>query len=180
MSRNKNVKDIMVDVFDFPHIPYWFSIRQAVELLTRVKAGKEKAVVADVLLVFDEKYSYMGMVRNREIVIGLEPSMLKKFEWSGAGIEITRESTLVSEADFANLASSLFNGESKKEAEKQVHDIMFITHAHVAPEDSPAKAAYLMSHHNLTYLPVLENGKKLVGMVSMTTVFDWVCGVILS
>lgn len=180
MSLNKNVKDIMTDIFEFPHIPYWFSIRQAVELLKNVKAGKEKAVITDVLLVFDEKYSYMGMVRDRDIIIGLEPAVLKKMDWSGVGIETKRETAFISEDKFASLSSSLFNGESKKEAEKQVNEIMHTTHAHVSPEDSPAKAAYIMSHHNLPYLPVLENEKKLVGMVSMTAVFNWVSEVILS
>jgi len=42
----------------------------------------------------------------------------------------------------------------------------------VEPNDSITKAAYLMVHHDLLLLPVLENKKKFVGLVRMIEVFD--------
>lgn len=33
MSDSKVVKDIMVGIFDHPHIPYWFSISQAIRIV---------------------------------------------------------------------------------------------------------------------------------------------------
>lgn len=179
MKRNGTVKDIMVDIFDFPHIPYWFTIRQAMEILKRASAGKEKAVIADTILVFDEKYNYMGMVRPKDIVIGLEPAILKKAEWSGPMTEVSRDAKHISEETLARIAESMFGEDAKKQAETQVNKIMSSSKISVSPDDSPAKAAYLIAHHNLSFIPVLENKQKLVGMLSMSAVFNWVSAVVL-
>lgn len=179
MKRNGTVKDIMVDIFDFPHVPYWFTIRQAMEILKRSSAGKEKAVVIDTILVFDEKYNYMGMVRPKDIVIGLEPAILKKAEWSGPMTEVSRDAKHISEETLARIAETMFKEDAKKQAETQVNKIISVSKISVSPDDSPAKAAYLMAHHNLTFIPVLENKQKLVGMISMSAVFNWVSAVVL-
>jgi len=179
MKKNGFVKEIMVDIFDFPHIPYWFTIRQAMEILKRVSAGKEKAAISDTILIFDEKYNYMGMVRPKDIVIGLEPAILKKSEWKGPMAEVSREAKHVSEETLARIAESMFGEDAKKHAERQVNEIMSVTKVSVSPDDSPSKAAYLMAHHNLSFIPVLENKQKLVGMISMTAVFNWVLAVVL-
>lgn len=178
MDRSTTIKEIMIDIFDFPHIPYWFTIRQAIEILKRVSAGKEKAVITDTLLVFDEKYNYMGMVRLRDIIIGLESKLLKKTEFTGPMTEVSREAIHVSDAYLASIAETMFGHEAKKEAEKQVNEIMTVSKVYVSPDDSPAKAAYLMARHNLPFLPVLENKQKLIGMVSISAVFKWIANVI--
>jgi len=179
MKRSSVVKDLMVDIFDFPHMPYWFTIRQAMEILKRVSTGKEKAVVSDMILIFDEKYKYMGMVRHRDIVMGLEPALLKRAEWTGPMTEVSREAKHVSDETLARIAESMFGEDAKKHAERQVNEIMTVTKVSVSPDDSPSKAAYLMAHHNLSFIPVLENKQKLVGMISMTAVFNWVSTVVL-
>lgn len=178
MNRNKKIRDIMIDIFDFPHIPYWFTIRQAIEILRRVSTGKEKAVLGDAILVFDEKYNYMGIVRQRDIIVGLEPKILRQTEWKGPMTEVSRDAQHVSESYLASIAETIFGEEAKTASEKQVSEIMTVSKVSVAPEDSPAKAAYLMARHNLPLIPVLENKQKLVGMVSMSAVFNWVSSVV--
>ncbi len=179
MDRSTTIKEIMINIFDFPHIPYWFTIRQAIEILKRVSAGKEqRAVVTDTLLVFDEKYNYMGMVRLRDIIIGLESKLLKKTEFTGPMTEVCRDATNVSEAYLASIAETMFGHEAKKEAEKQINEIMTVSKVYVSPDDSPAKASYLMARYNLPFLPVLENKQKLIGMVSISAVFKWIASVI--
>ena len=42
----------------------------------------------------------------------------------------------------------------------------------VSPDDSVVKAAFLMERRNIQVLPVLENNKKLVGIVRMMEVFQ--------
>ncbi len=179
MNKDTTIKDIMVEVFDFPHIPYWFTARQAIEIMRRASKGTERAETANTILIFDEKYNYMGMVRQRDIIIGLEPAMLKKSEWTGPGMEISRDAMHVSEDRLAMIAESLFKDEAKKEAEKQVKEIMVAVNVFVSPQDSPAKAAYLMSRHDVPFLPVLEDRQKLVGMVGISAVFEWVAAVVL-
>ena len=179
MNKNQIVKDIMVDVFDFPHVPYWFTIRQAIEIMKRASAGAGKGETTNTILVFDEKYNYMGMIRQRDVIAGLEPSLLKKSEWTGPGMEVSRDAKHVSEEHLAMIADNMFKETAKKEAEKQVREIMVAVNVFVAPQDSPAKAAYLMSRHEVPFLAVLENRQKLVGMISMSAVFNWVAGIVV-
>lgn len=50
----------------------------------------------------------------------------------------------------------------------------------VEQDDPVTKAAYLMLHNDLILLPVLENKKKLVGVVRMIEVFDELSNAILT
>ena len=78
MTAQTTVREIMVDVFEYPHIPYWFTLRQAAGIIRNTLLGGEKQVHPLVVLVFDEKYNLVGMANLREIMKGLEPL------WSGA------------------------------------------------------------------------------------------------
>ena len=49
----------------------------------------------------------------------------------------------------------------------------------VEPTDPITKAAYLMLHHDLILLPVLENKKKFVGVVRMIEIFDEISNAIV-
>ena len=77
MSSIKTVKEIMVDVFEFPHIPYWFSIRQAIGIIKKSVLESAKCVRPIVLLVFDEKYNLVGTLTHINILKGIEPKFLK-------------------------------------------------------------------------------------------------------
>src|SRR3972149_9513557 len=77
MSKGKLVKDVMVDVFDFPHIPYWFSIRQAIGIIKKSLLSSEKVHYPRAVLVFDEKYNLLGTVSLKDILRGLEPNFMK-------------------------------------------------------------------------------------------------------
>src|SRR4030067_1872349 len=77
MSNNKVVRDLMIDVFEFPHIPYWFSIRQAIGIIKKSLLTKEKCLQPMAVLVFDEKYNLVGTVSLKDILRGLEPRFLK-------------------------------------------------------------------------------------------------------
>ena len=72
----KTVK-IMVDVFEFPHIPYWFSIRQAIGIIKKSVLESAKCVRPIVILVFDEKYNLVGTLTHINILKGIEPNFLK-------------------------------------------------------------------------------------------------------
>ena len=49
----------------------------------------------------------------------------------------------------------------------------------VEPGDPLTKAAYLMLHHDVVLLPVLENKKKFIGLVRMIEVFDEISNALL-
>ena len=73
----KRAGDIMIPLDEYPHLPYWFTLRQAtVELeKSEVEIHGRKSLPRAVL-IFDEKYQLMGMARRRDIMRGLEPEFL--------------------------------------------------------------------------------------------------------
>jgi CBS domain-containing protein len=162
MSSSKTVKDIMVDVFDFPHIPYWFTLRQAIGIVKKSLLGGERCHHPLALLVFDEKYNLLGTVSLKDILRGLEPSFLKP----------TRKAQVPDEDEsgLALIWDTLFDKGAKEMAERPIGEVMVPAKLFVKPEDPVTKAAYLMVHYDLALLPVLEN-KKFVGVVRMIEIF---------
>jgi predicted transcriptional regulator len=138
----------MVDVFEYPHIPYWFTLRQAAGIVRNTLLGGEKHVEPLVVLVFDEKYNLVGMANLREIMKGLEPL------WAGtrAGTEAAAGGKPASEAPVAT--------------------VMRPTQAFIEPGASVAEAARIIVELGLELVPVLEERKKLIGVVRWQEVFQ--------
>ena len=78
MPNNKKVKDLMIPLEDYPHIPYWFSLRQAMAIVREAAIKFEGSFEPRAVLVFDEKYQLMGILTLRDIIRGLEPNFLKE------------------------------------------------------------------------------------------------------
>ncbi len=173
MANGKTVQEVMIDVFEYPHMPYWFSIRQAIGIMKKSVIEAEKCVLPQVILVFDEKYNLLGTLTVRDILRGLAPRLLKTRSLGDAEVPYVDESAL------AGIEASLFSAAAKQLAEKPISEIMVPAKMSVAPADSVVKAAFLMEHLNIQVLPVLENKKKLVGIVRMTEVFREVANAIL-
>jgi Mg/Co/Ni transporter MgtE len=72
MSESKVVKDIMIDVFEYPHVPYWFTTKQAIMVIKKSVIGTEKCIHPMAVLVFDEKYNILGTLTLKDILKGLE------------------------------------------------------------------------------------------------------------
>jgi hypothetical protein len=171
MSAGKTAKDVMIGIFEYPHLPYWFSIGQAIRIIKVSFLSAKKYTDPVAILVFDEKYNLMGTLTLKDVLRGLEPRFMKP-----------TTKAQVSEEDETGLSliwDTLFNKESKQLAEKPVSEIMTAANYFVEPADPVTKAAYLMLHHDLTLLPVLEGKKKFVGLVRMIEVFDEISGTII-
>jgi CBS domain-containing protein len=171
MQSDKKMKDLMMGIFDYPHIPYWFSIEQAMKII-KVSFIKEKKHIEPLaILVFDEKYNLVGTLTMKDILRGLEPRFMRSTEKA--------QGYIYEEKDLSLIWDTLFAKESKELAQKTVSEIMNPAKDFVEPEDPVSKAAYLMIHHNLILLPVLENKKKFVGLVRMIEIFDELSNAIL-
>jgi CBS domain-containing protein len=164
MKDDKRIKDLMINVFDYPHVPYWFTINQAIKIIKVSFMGKKECPEPMAVLVFDEKYNLLGMLTLRDILKGLEP----RFLHSVIKAQVPEED----EVGLALIWDSLFDVETKELAERPVSEVMVPAKYFVEPDDPVAKAAYLMIHHDLDLLPVLENKKKFVGLVRMGEIFD--------
>lgn len=164
MQSDKKIKDIMIGIFEYPHIPYWFSIAQAVRIVKVSFLSSKKYPEPIAILVFDEKYNLMGTLSLKDILRGLEPRFLRPTTKA----QIPEED----EAGLSIIWNTLFAKESRELAEKAVSEIMVPAKFFVEPNDPITKAAYLILHHDLILLPVLENKKKFIGVVRMTEIFD--------
>jgi Mg/Co/Ni transporter MgtE len=162
MASGKTIKELMVDVFDFPHIPYWFSVRQAIGLFRVTMRKEEKAAQPSGILVFDEKYSLLGTLSIADIMRGIEPRFLRP---SSGEAQVLDEDTSL-------LATLWDSKESRELAEKPVSEVMTRATLFVGPDDPMTRAAYLMIHSDLTLVPVLNDAKKLVGIVRLSEVFQ--------
>lgn len=172
MAAIKVVKDVMVDVFDFPHVPYWFSLRQAIGIAKKSLLTTEKCHHPMAILVFDEKYNLMGTLTLKDILKGLEPNFLKP---------ITKAQGMESdEAALSMLWDGLFFKESMDKATRPVGEAMVPAKFFVQPDDPLTKAAYLMIHNDLVLLPVLEDKKKFVGLVRIKEIFEELSDAVLS
>lgn len=171
MSSIKTVKEIMVDAFEYPHIPYWFTIKQAIGIIKKSLLSSEKCHHPMAVLVFDEKYNLVGTLGLKDILRGLEPKFLKLTTKAQVPAE--------DESGLSLLWDTMFDKESKEKAEKPVSEVMIPAKFFISPEDPLTKAAHLMVHNDLTLLPVLENKKKFVGLVRMIEIFDELSNAIL-
>ena len=171
MHSDKKVKDLMIGVFDYPHIPYWFSIDQAMKIIKASFIKEKKYTEPLAILVFDEKYNLLGTLTLKDILRGLEPRFMRPTDKAQAYIQEGQELSIIWD--------TLFASESKELAQKPVNEIMIPTKYFVEPDDSIAKAAYLMIHDDLPLLPVLEAKKKFVGLVRMIEIFDELTNIII-
>lgn len=171
MSDGRAAKDLMTGIFEYPHIPYWFSISQAMRIVKVSFISAKKYPEPMAILVFDEKYNLMGTLTLKDILKGLEPRFLKPTTKA----QVPEED----ETGLSLIWDTLFTKESKELAEKPVSEIMIPSKYFVEPNDPITKAAYLMIHNDLVLLPVLENKKKFVGLVRMIEIFDELSNVIL-
>ncbi|MBI5665109.1 MAG: CBS domain-containing protein [Nitrospirae bacterium] len=171
MADGKTAKDVMIDVFDFPHIPYWFTIKQTVGIIKKSVLGREKCVQPLAILVFDEKYNLVGTVSLKDILKGLEPRFLRQSTKAQGHSE--------DETGLSVLWDTLFDKEAKEVCEHQISEIMTPSKYFLEPGDPITKAAYLMLRYDLTLLPVLEDKKKFVGLLRMNEIFDELSNAIL-
>lgn len=163
MPNSKTIKDLMLDVFEYPHIPYWFSIRQAIGIIKKSILTKEKCLHPIAILVFDEKYNLVGTISLKDILRGLEPKFLKPTTKAQVHEE--------DESGLSALWADLFDKESGAAVERPVSEVMAPAKIFLQPGDPITKAAYMMIHNDITLLPILEDQKKLVGIVRMLEVF---------
>jgi Mg/Co/Ni transporter MgtE len=164
MQTERLVKDLMIPLTDYPHIPYWFSVRQAISMLKALAADPEKKVVPYLVLVFDEKYQLLGFLGIREMLRGIEPRFLKSQERPKfQGLESV-------DLSMGTLWKDLFSRSCKEEAQKPVKDVMSPILATIQTTDPIIKAAYAMLQTDTWIIPVME-GKKVMGIARLVDIF---------
>ncbi len=166
----------MIPLDEYPHIPYWFTLRQAMAEMEKWEFDvNSRKFLSRVMLVFNEKYQLLGIVRRRDILRGLVPK-------SQGGLLINLRKRLFDVKANQNLSELPFNKLVKriqKQAEQPVSDVMRLIKPTVDYEDNIIKVIYKMVENNLSLLPVVRN-KEVVGVVRTEDIFHEIAKLMLS
>lgn len=166
MPKEKKVRDLMIPLEDYPHIPYWFTLRQAMAIVREATIKFEGVFEPRAVLVFDEKYQLMGILTLRDIIRGLEPRFLK-------------ETFLVKkDVSLSVLCAELFGPGMRQESQKPVSEVMSPIKVTVNANDPIAKALVLMIKENVGMMPVIED-KKVAGIIRLSDLFKEISEMVL-
>lgn len=171
----KCVGDIMIPLDDYPHLPHWFTLRQALAELrgAQYKVGDRIASPRSAL-VFDEAYRLLGQLRRRDILRGMEPRYLAsdKLHVKFQDIEVRPDPNLW-ELSFDQMVKVL-----RERSERKISEVMQPIVITLEYEDSLMKALLGFVEHDLSLIPVLRDGK-VAGVVNTVGVFHELEQVIL-
>lgn len=167
-------EELMIPLDNYPHVPYWFTIRQAVaEIHHAALEVGGRTSLARAVLIFDEDYKLLGLVRRRDILKGLEPSNFfgKPNDEKMQYYDITVDPNLL-EMSPDKLIHTI-----RERAETPVRDIMIpIKHA-VNNDDHLLKVIYEMNQTQLSMMPVLKEGS-VIGVIRTVEVMDAVAKIL--
>jgi len=166
MAYQKTAEQLMIRLEDYPHIPYWFSLRQAMAIVREAAIKFEGQFEPRAVLVFDEKYQLMGILTLRDIIRGLEPRFL-------------HETALIkTDPSLTVLLGDYFGPQMTDQSQRTVSEVMSPIKITVNAEDPFTKPLYLMIKENVGLIPVMQGGK-VVGMLRLSDLFGEVSKLVL-
>jgi CBS-domain-containing membrane protein len=171
----KRAGELMVPQDKYPHIPYWFTLRQAIaEMEKSVIEIEGRQSLPRTVLVFNEAYELLGMVRRRDILKGLEPRFLasKPLEYRKKLFDVKVDPNL------ADLSSEKMIKGLREQAERPVSEVMVPIVATVDYDDHIMKIIYEMVGNDLSLIPVLKD-KRVVGVVRSVDVLHEIAQIVL-
>ncbi|HOP07894.1 MAG TPA: CBS domain-containing protein [candidate division Zixibacteria bacterium] len=163
---DKLAEDIMIPLEKYPHIPHWFTLRQAIAEIENAEIeinGRKSLPRA--LLVFDERYQLLGIVRRRDILRGLEPT----FAHESAKTQRKLFDVDV-DPDLLELSYTQDPEAFRKQAEQPISVVTKPIAATVSYDSHLAKIIHIMVNEDLHLLPVVKDNR-VVGVVRSADVF---------
>lgn len=156
MVREKGVKDLVIPLTDYPHMPYWGTLREAiVQLNLSYETGHHT------ILVFNEAYKLAGMLLQNDILRAIEP----KFGQHNKG------SIPISWDD-------LLKTGGEKRLALPIKEFMSEATVTIDAEESILMASHMMLEE-ATYLVPVTEGERLIGVVRMEDLFHEITNAML-
>jgi len=166
MAFHKKVKDLMIPLADYPHIPYWFTLRQAMAIVREAAIKFEVSFEPRAVLVFDEKYQLMGILTLRDMIKGLEPKFLQS------------TSLVKMDPSLTVLMGDHLGPNMREAAQRPVSEVMSPIQATVDGSAPIVKALYLMIKENVGLMPVIQDSK-VAGMIRLSDLFGEIAKLVL-
>jgi CBS-domain-containing membrane protein len=173
--ESKRASDLMIPLSEYPHMPYWFTLRQAMATLRSSRIEVDgKVSLPRAFLVFNEAYELLGVVRRRDILRGLEPQFLEKKR----GRYARKLFEVKADPDLFELGDGQLVSRIKERAQRPVGEVMQPIKVTLQHDDHLMKIIYSMVENNLSMIPVLQDGS-VVGVVRSVDVLDEVSKLVL-
>ncbi len=178
MENLKKAGELMIPLEEYPHVPYWFTLRQVVAIMEKTRVNPRvpgTPSLARYVLVFNESYKLLGIVRRRDILRGLQP----RFALTGPKLsgdknpEGERENPAPPAIPYDALIKGLC-----EQAERPVSEVMLPMQFTVDFEDHIGKVIQKMVENNLSMVPVLKENM-VAGVVRSVEVFHEIAKLIL-
>ena len=157
MEAKENIKDLVIPLSDYPHMPYWGTIREAI-----VQLNVARETGHNTILVFDEVYKLVGVLSQKDILKGLLPKFTQHYE---DGVPI-----------FWN---ELLKTGSEKQLASPIKEYMSGVKATIDAEESILKASHIMLREDTYLLPVMER-ENLIGVLRMDELFHDITSTVLN
>jgi len=171
----KRAGDILIPIDKYPHIPYWFTLRQAVAALEKSDIEVEgRHSLPRALLVFNEQYQLLGIVRRRDILRGLEPKFLRTLPPPNRKEYFEIET----DAELADMSTGKITKAILDQAEQSVSEVMQPITTTIQVDDPITKVVYKMVSGDQTLLPVLKD-QKIIGVIRSVDVFHEIAKLLL-
>jgi CBS domain-containing protein len=154
MPNNKKVRDVMIPFKDYPHIPQWFTLRQAVAIVRETTIKYAGVFKPRAVLVFDKDHRLAGILTIRGLLKGLQLDFLQ------GEVPVPAASSL----------DDLLGPDLKQQAERPVSEVMSPVKASVQADASLVHALFTIIKENVGTMPVMEQDR-VVGMVRLTELF---------
>ncbi len=159
----KRVGEIMIPIDAYPHIPYWFTLRQALIVFSKAKLEINNTFsLPRAILIFDKEYKFLGMVRRRDILRELD-----------IGAPVKDSDKIKDESFFLELAENL-----KEKAKEQIQKVLRPINETVDYEEYVTEAIYKMVDDEISLLPVIKDGR-VVGVVRTVEMLEEVSNLVI-
>jgi len=176
MTKMKKASELMIPLEAYPHVPYWFSIRQAVAIMEKAEEGSDgrnRLIGARSVLVFNETYKLLGTIRRRDIFAGLGANFLPDSDRPAQTLPSVKNGTVKETSSSDSLVREIVT-----QAERPISEVMQPIQSTVDHEDHLLQVMSKMVEENASTLPVLRDAV-VVGVVRSVEVFKEIATLIL-
>jgi len=171
----KKVKELMLPLSKYPHVPESASIREAIEEIRRASGNSGGKFRFRTLLVLDDKWRLAGIVSIEGLLGALEPDFVQK-------PPVMEGYSPKTDPGLSEAFAGVFVEKWKQNSKKPIKDVISRANAAVGPEDTVAKALHLMLNTGQGVLPVIvpfNDDGRVVGALRMLDAFDEVMNTII-
>ena len=168
-------EDLMIPLDRYPHIPYWFTLRQAMAEMDRSQLEVDgRQSLPRVVLVFDEEYRLMGLVRRRDILKGIIPNRPdESSESDGEYAPSFRRNSPASSMPLAEAIEHVI-----QRSEQRVSEVMVPIRCSANHDTPLIQVVEILIDHDTSLIPVLKD-QSVVGVCRSVDILHKIVGLIL-